>query len=133
MNTAPVAYDDTATAGENQIVTVDVLSNDTDVDGDSLSLTAVSVTPGNGSVSISSGDVRFNPGTDFDYLGNGQQQLVAVSYTVSDGNATDQGTLIITVTGTNNIPTVSNTASFNTLENKDVIISEGGLTRQRNR
>jgi hypothetical protein len=51
-------------------LTIDVLANDTDVDqGDTLSLDSVAIIEGNGaqgSVSIDNGQLRFEPGDDFD-------------------------------------------------------------------
>ena len=55
MNDAPVAVDDTGAAQENQVITIDVLANDTDVDSldnptlfslDSASVEQVTVTSG---------------------------------------------------------------------------------------
>lgn len=71
VNSAPVAIDDTGAVTENQIQSFDVLANDTDADLDSLTLTAVSVAAGKGTVSIVNGEVRFNPGSDFDDLAIG--------------------------------------------------------------
>ncbi|OOC11734.1 hypothetical protein BM451_20070, partial [Dickeya dadantii] len=42
VNDAPVAANDSATTAEDTPVTVNVLSNDSDVDGDSLTVTAAS-------------------------------------------------------------------------------------------
>ncbi|MGH1459803.1 MAG: Ig-like domain-containing protein, partial [Paracoccaceae bacterium] len=39
MNDPPVAEDDAATTDEDTPVTIDVLGNDTDVDGDPLTVT----------------------------------------------------------------------------------------------
>ncbi|WP_139128530.1 Ig-like domain-containing protein, partial [Vibrio parahaemolyticus] len=43
VNDAPVAKDDIATTQEDTAVTIDVLSNDTDVDGDKLSIQSATV------------------------------------------------------------------------------------------
>ncbi|EGX6965433.1 tandem-95 repeat protein, partial [Vibrio alginolyticus] len=43
VNDAPVAKDDTATTQEDTAVTIDVLPNDTDIDGDKLSIESASV------------------------------------------------------------------------------------------
>ncbi len=92
-NHAPVATDDTSTTDENTVVTVDVLANDTDVDGDTLSLTAVT-SPAHGTAKIVSGKVKYTPATF--YTGSD-----SFDYTVSDGRGgTDVGTVNVTV----NIP-----------------------------
>jgi hypothetical protein len=41
VNDAPVAVDDTASTDENTSVIVDLISNDTDVDGDNLTVTTL--------------------------------------------------------------------------------------------
>ncbi|MEP5729658.1 MAG: tandem-95 repeat protein [Sulfitobacter sp.] len=100
-DTGPIAVDDSAETDEDVSVIVDLLGNDTDPDNsnDELSLTAVSVSPGEGSVEdLGDGTVRFTPAQDF----NGD---VTISYTVSDpdGN-TDDGTASVTVNPINDAP-----------------------------
>ena len=51
INDAPVAEDDTATTDLDTSVTIDVLANDSDEDGDTLTITAVT-DPNNGTVQI---------------------------------------------------------------------------------
>ncbi|WP_417346421.1 Ig-like domain-containing protein [Ferrimonas sp.] len=60
-NTAPVANPDTAEATVGTPVTIDVLANDTDADGDPLTLTRVDMTEGSGNVSIEDNKVVFEP------------------------------------------------------------------------
>jgi hypothetical protein len=70
-----------------------------DVDGDTLSLTAVT-TAGTGTVAINSDGVSvdYTPAANF----NGTE---VITYTVSDGTLTDAtGTLTITVTAVNDAP-----------------------------
>ncbi|MEA3034365.1 MAG: hypothetical protein QOH04_116 [Sphingomonadales bacterium] len=123
-NDAPVAHADTATTSENAPVTIDVLANDTDVDdGATLSLVSTSVAPGQGSVSIVSGQVSFNPGGDFDHLAVGESQVVTINYTMQDEHgAQSSSTVSLTVTGTNDAPTIvagSTTASGSVTELPD--------------
>jgi len=78
-NQPPVANPDSATTAQNTAVTLEastLLANDTDADGDSLSLTGVS-NPVNGSVTISNGNVIFTPSTNF--TGN-----ASFDYSISD-------------------------------------------------
>jgi GH24 family phage-related lysozyme (muramidase) len=100
VNDAPVAVDDTLTVLEDASLTSkDVIANDTDVDGDTLSLTAVT-TAGTGTVAINSDGVSvdYTPAANF----NGTE---VITYTVSDGTLTDAtGTLTITVTAVNDAP-----------------------------
>ena len=107
VNDAPIANADTATLLEDALATtIDVLSNDTDVDGDTLSITAASAT--SGAVSFSGSDVIYTPASDF----NG---TATVNYTVSDGIDTTGGELTITVTPVNDAP-VANSDSVTILE-----------------
>ena len=60
-NKPPVAIDDTGiTTDEDASLLIDVLANDTDFDGPSLIVTAVS-DPGHGTATIESGQVRYAP------------------------------------------------------------------------
>jgi hypothetical protein len=78
VNDAPVAHDDSATTNEATAVSKNVVANDTDVDGDSLSVSAV--TQGtHGSGTFSGGSITYTPNAGF----SGQDSF---SYTVSDGH-----------------------------------------------
>jgi VCBS repeat-containing protein len=116
-NDAPVANPDSATTGENSPVTVDVLGNDTDVDnGAVLTVTAASAPAGQGSASVVANQVVFDPGTDFDYLDDGETAEVVVSYTIADEHgATSGSTVTITVNGANDAP-VANADTASTTE-----------------
>ena len=49
----PVAVDDTVTVSPSQSVVINVLENDSDPDGDAISVTAISVAPSEGDAVIS--------------------------------------------------------------------------------
>jgi hypothetical protein len=90
-NASPAATDDSLSTEFNQIASVNVLANDADVDGDSLSVTAF--TQGaSGSVSCTaSGNCTYTPSVGF----SGPDSF---TYTVSDGKGgSDQGTVAVTV------------------------------------
>ncbi|MBE0370701.1 hypothetical protein PAUR_b0784 [Pseudoalteromonas aurantia 208] len=91
MNSAPIATRDTASTKDNQTLEIDVLANDHDVDGDTLTVTAASVDEG--SVRITSGNtLSFVPTKGF--AGN-----ATILYTISDNaGATANGEVIVTVT-----------------------------------
>jgi len=90
VNDPPVAVADNATTPENTPVTIDVLNNDSDIDGDTL--TVDSVTQGtNGSVTNNGSNVTYSPTLGF----NGTDSF---TYTISDGNGgTDTATVTVTV------------------------------------
>jgi VCBS repeat-containing protein len=132
-NDGPVANPDTATTPEEQPVTINVLGNDTDPDGDTLTLTNASVDPAKGSVTFTpDGTLTFNPAANV----NGQ---VVVTYTIADhqgGSATS--TVTIDVNPVNDAPVavndsastsedspVSRTAALGVLANDNDIDSTG--------
>ena len=108
-NDAPVAVADSAAGSENQTLVIDVLANDTDADdGHSLSLFSASTPAGKGSLTIVDGKLVFTPGSDFDHLGAGVQEVVVASYTISDEyGAKSTAAVTLTVTGTNDAPVAS--------------------------
>ena len=89
-NADPVAVNDSATTAYGTAVTIGVLNNDSDSDGDTLSIAGVTQ-GGNGSVSISGRRVVYTPDDGF----SGSDSF---SYTVSDGNGgTDTASVNVTV------------------------------------
>jgi VCBS repeat-containing protein len=121
VNDAPVANADVASTGENTVVLVDVLANDTDIDtGAVLTLASAAAPVGQGSASIVGNQIEFDPGTDFAYLASGETAIVVVSYTIQDEHgATSSSTVTITVSGTNDAP-VANDDTATTDENTTV-------------
>jgi VCBS repeat-containing protein len=98
VNDAPNANDDTAATDEDTAVNITVLSNDVDIDGDGLTVTAVS-TPNLGSTGTDGTTVTYTP-----------ENLVAgytavFTYTISDGGLTDTATVTVTVSADNDAPT----------------------------
>ncbi|MEJ8838444.1 cadherin-like domain-containing protein [Ramlibacter sp. AN1133] len=90
LNDRPVANAETLSGTEDQALTIapaTLLANDTDVDGNTLTVTAVNAGTG-GSVALSGGNIVFTPAANF----NG---AASFSYTISDGNG---GTATATVT-----------------------------------
>ncbi|QTA78778.1 Cell adhesion related domain (CARDB)-containing protein, immunoglobulin-like fold-containing [Desulfonema limicola] len=80
VNNPPVVVDDTANTIEEQPVTINVLDNDSDPDGDTLSVT--NVTQGaNGGVMIDTGGLTVTYTPNAGFMGTD-----TFEYTVSDGN-----------------------------------------------
>lgn len=107
-NTAPVAVNDTAETDAATVTSDNVLANDTDADGDTLTVSQVAGSAGNVGVAVagssgglftvgSDGAWTFDPNSDFDSLTGEETATTSVSYHVSDGMAEDVGTLTVTV------------------------------------
>ena len=89
-NDDPEAVDDTANTNEDTPVTINVLANDSDVEGDAISVTGVTQ-PANGSVVLNSdGTVTYTPNSNF----NGVDTF---TYIISDGDETDVGMVTVNV------------------------------------
>ncbi|EJE4209233.1 tandem-95 repeat protein [Vibrio parahaemolyticus] len=99
VNDAPVAKDDIATTQEDTAVTIDVLPNDTDIDGDTLRIDSASVPSDQGTVEIVDGKLVFTPAENF----NGDAEI---TYTVTDGELTDEAKVTVTVNPVNDVPTI---------------------------
>ncbi len=90
INTAPVARGDQADVVEGGTVTIDARANDSDADGDSLTL-LLRDPPAHGTVSIAEGRFVYTPAA-------GYRGPDSFTYVVSDGTATSQpATVAITV------------------------------------
>ncbi len=96
VNDAPVAFDDTDRANEDEAVSISVLSNDVDVDNSRLSLTAVSPAQ-NGRTSISGQQVVYSPSLNF-------AGTDSFTYRVSDGSLSDTASVTVTVNAVNDAP-----------------------------
>ena len=97
-NEAPAATNDTATTTAGDAVTVDVLANDSDADGDALSIHSMG-NPTNGAVWITDADtIRYTPDAGFSGIDD-------FTYAVSDGKGgSDTATIEVTVEPSNQIP-----------------------------
>jgi large repetitive protein len=107
-NPVPVAANDTATTAEDTPVTVNVLTNDSDPDGDPLTVIAASASVG--TASIVGNQVRYTPPANY----NG---TATISYTISDGQGgTATATLTVTVTAVNDAPVATPIAPRSTTD-----------------
>jgi hypothetical protein len=89
-NSAPVAEADAAETAQGVPVTVDVLANDSDPDGDDLALDAVTQ-PGDGTAAIDGDQITYRPDTGF-------AGTDSFAYTVADGRGGSAGaTVTVTV------------------------------------
>ncbi len=113
VNTAPVANIDNPSTDEDTLVSVDVLGNDTDAEGDSLSVTSCGAAS-NGNVVQNGNNCDYTPNQDY----NGSDSF---TYDISDGNGgSDTGTVNVTVNAINDVPAA---ADNNSNVNEDSSVS----------
>ena len=124
VNDPPVAVNDAAVSTQEgqSVVITDVLANDSDPDGDSLSVSNASAE--NGVVAVGSSflgiqNLTYTPNTGF----SGED---TVTYTVIDRNGgSDTATIIVTVVDVNDAPLASDDAALTTDE--EVSVTSGDL------
>ncbi|GJL87863.1 MAG: hypothetical protein DHS20C03_15720 [Minwuia thermotolerans] len=127
LNDAPDAVDDTFSIPQNGLFTGDLIANDIDVDGDTLTLVAFGNNDLTGGVTTfvdvdgsvlnfnADGTFTFDPNNAFDDLGQGQTRDVSFTYTIDDGNGgTDTANATITVNGQNEVPVAADDAATTT-------------------
>ncbi len=115
----PLAVNDTASTPQGSAVTVDVLANDSDPNGDPL--TVISITdPPNGSAAIDPGDTTVTYTPDVGFSGNDTLQ-----YVISDGANTDSALVIVTVTPAPDVVSISPAAGTKLGATSVTIIGSG--------
>jgi hypothetical protein len=98
VNDGPVAVNDTARMKEGGKAVVNVVANDTDIDGDALQVASAKVTSSNGKVVIDDAGrlVVTYTGKDLD---PGKNETITVRYETSDGEESSTGILTVKVKG----------------------------------
>ena len=108
INRSPSAVNDAYTVDCTAPITFNVLANDTDPDGDALTITSVS-TPSKGTVAISGGKIVYTPSATS--CGGGTDSF---TYSISDGKGgVSTATVAVTINNTtpvNNAPVAVNDA-----------------------
>jgi VCBS repeat-containing protein len=99
VNDVPVSVNDSATVPEDGTNSISVLANDSDVDGDLLTLIGVLTT--NGTAMVVGTNVVYTPASNF----HGTNVL---TYSVTDGLATNSATITVVVTPVNDAPVLVN-------------------------
>jgi subtilisin family serine protease len=119
-NITPTAEDDTITTAYETAVTIDVLANDSDENGDTLSITDTT-TPADGSVTISDGKIVYTPN-------DGYEGSDSFDYTISDGELTTTATVTVTVEEKPNTAPVATddtaTTAYETAVSIDVLAND---------
>ncbi|MGL5814733.1 MAG: retention module-containing protein, partial [Aeromonas sp.] len=132
VNAPPLAGNDQFTMAEDGTVTLNVLGNDGDVDGDRLTITAIngqaiaeggSVAINNGTVTLTNGQLVFTPAPDF----NGN---VAFEYSISDGLHIATAGVTGVVTGVNDAAVIAGTDTGGVTEDESspTLTETGTLT-----
>ncbi|WP_022950764.1 Ig-like domain-containing protein [Leucothrix mucor] len=120
VNTAPIATNDSRTTPQDTPITIDVMSNDSDPDGDSISIESTN-SPINGTAVISGDSIVYTPKPGF--FGSD-----IFDYTITDGNGgTQTATVMVTVEATNKAPTLIDdevTTPLNTAITMDVLLND---------
>ena len=120
VNDNPVAVNDFITTGEGLSSSLNVLSNDSDVDGDTLAYSNINVSqPNNGSVSVNSSSITYTPNVNF----SGNDHF---TYSVSDGSLLSN-VATVNVSVTPNIDPAT-TSSFSISTNEDTVFVNGLLS-----
>jgi VCBS repeat-containing protein len=118
LNEPPVAVDDSVTTDEDTPVSVDLLANDTDIDGDTLTLVSVDGQGPGTDITIDFGDGRtgvattttagvltFTQLTGFDSMAEGEVETFSLDYVINDGNGETAGaTATVVINGVNDGP-----------------------------
>lgn len=114
-NGAPVTGPDTAVTDEDVSVDIPVLANDSDPDGDPLTVTSATAT--NGTVVVNPDNtLTYTPNPDF----NGSD---TITYTADDGNGNSTpGTVAVTVNPVNDAPDAVNDSGITTPFGAAVVI-----------
>ena len=128
VNHAPTARDDAGQGEQNGQARGNLLANDSDPDGDPLTIASVGNRPmtsdgitvagsnGGTFTVLPDGSYVFTPGNAFERLAAGETATSTISYTITDpSGATSTATAVVTVTGANDGPVstaISGTSSL---------------------
>ena len=114
-DTAPMAQGEAVATNEDTPLVIDVLANDSDANGDAISVFDF-VQPGNGTVAVNSdGTLTYTPNADF----HGADSF---TYSVGDGVLSDVATVNLTVNSVPDAP-VANDDSLATLPGEALLIN----------
>jgi VCBS repeat-containing protein len=127
-NSAPVANADAVTVAEDGTAPINLLGNDSDADGEVLSVLSLDMTGASGTASINpDGTVSYTPAAGAQALQAGQTMTDSFTYTVRDGAmATSTATVTVTVMGAADAPTAANDA-FTLAEDSGAVDVTGQL------
>ncbi|MEJ2746306.1 MAG: Ig-like domain-containing protein [Anaerolineae bacterium] len=120
IDDAPIAVDDYDTTPEETAVTISVLANDSDPEGDTISLDSVGAA-GHGTAVIVGSDIQYTPALNF-------AGADSFTYTIIANGKTDSATVYVTVTNQNDPPTDITLSSSSVAENQPSGTPVGNLS-----
>jgi VCBS repeat-containing protein len=132
-NTPPTAVNDNATTDEETSITINVLLNDDDFDGQAIRLVGIDVTSLNtrGKVIVSGNSVIYDPNDQFETLAfGGPQGIDKFTYRIADTQGGEAvGTVTVTINGVND-PPIGVNDGYNVLQGSrlTVLDHDGSLT-----
>jgi hypothetical protein len=130
VNDLPVANNDSASTDSAHTKSIPVLSNDTDADGDSLSV-SVDTAGTQGNVTVNGdGTVTYDPNHKFDSLGPSDTGHDSFKYKANDGHGdSNVATVDVTISGLDDPPVVTNTApATHYTEGDPATVIDSGVT-----
>ena len=95
-NSEPTPQSDSITTLQGQSILIDVLANDSDPDGDTVTIDSIDTDPNNGTAVIEGGQIRYTPNADFTGMefftyrvldGQGLSSVAFVTVIVNEVNA----------------------------------------------
>lgn len=108
-NRAPLATADTLSLGETASASINLLANDSDPDGNALSVIAIGGPALHGALTLAGGVATYTANAN--WLKAGQTLSESFTYTLSDGALTSSATLAVTISGANDAPVVRASAA----------------------
>ncbi len=114
VNDAPIAKDDKAQTNEDEKVVINVLQNDSDIDGDTLTIKSVT-TPSHGSVKVVDKKIEYIPNSNF----NGKDSF---KYSIKDTQGATSSALVeVKVEAVNDAPIAKDDEAYVTSGKKVII------------
>ena len=122
---------------EDTAITIDVLANDTDADGDTLTITKVEspvivdgVEVGTAEIVEVNGtqQIQFTPDKSLNAMDDGDSRDISFNYSISDGEGrTDSASVNLTVNGSNDAPVITVTDATATEDTPQVIANASDI------
>ena len=120
----PVADPAFTTDEDTAFTTGNVLTNDSDPDEDTLTITGVDTTGTLGTVTDNGdGTFDYDPNGAFEFLATGETATDSFTYTIEDGNGeTDTATVTITITGVTDAPLVQGQPATVFVDDNNIVV-----------